>query len=446
MIDVKLQSGNVPISQIVVRDRKRELGDVTPLAESIKSIGLLNPITIQPDGTLIAGYHRLEACRSLGWNRIAANVYDLSRLDAELAEIDENLERNELHWFDRDKQILRRKEIYEERKDVLKHGGYRTSKMMQSKSDNPTLTASFASDTAHKMKAGRDAVFDSLKRARSFTDEQGGILKKADVKPTEATRLARKSEYERNAIIAALAASKLTNVKSVELSIIKKQIESQAQVAPSKPQIAQASWDTWLPTQKACDLLITDPPYSTDIEDIEAFAQSWLPIALSKVKDSGRAYVCIGAYPQELRAYLNVNVGHWPHHMRLLNILVWTYKNTLGPRPHNAYKSNWQAILYFIGLNAPYIDIPLMNEQFSVQEINAPDGRLGDRYHAWQKPDDLAERLIRHSTKPGDTILDCFAGTGTFLLAAHRLGRVAYGCDSSPEMLEIARTRGCEVI
>ncbi len=35
-----------------------------------------------------------------------------------------------------------------------------------------------------------------------------------------------------------------------------------------------------------------------------------------------------------------------------------------------------------------------MTEQFSVQDINAPDGRLGDRFHAWQKPDELAERVI----------------------------------------------------
>ncbi len=231
--------------------------------------------------------------------------------------------------------------------------------------------------------------------------------------------------------------------KQQDLVTKKAEIEAQAQAAPTKPLLIRASWENWLPKQPKCDLLITDPPYSTDIEDIETFANAWLPLALSKVKTTGRAYVCIGAYPQELRAYLNVKV---PSDLRLLNILVWTYKNTLGPQPHNAYKLNWQAILYFIGLNAPHIDIPIMNEQFAVQEINAPDGRLGDRYHTWQKPDELAERLVRHSTKPGDTVIDCFSGTGTFLLAAHRLGRVAYGCERSEDMLRIAVQRGCEAV
>jgi modification methylase len=84
-----------------------------------------------------------------------------------------------------------------------------------------------------------------------------------------------------------------------------------------------------------------------------------------------------------------------------------------------------------------------MTEQFSVQDINAPDGRQGDRYHAWQKPDELAERFIRHSTRPGDRIVDPFAGTGTFLLAGAKLGRHAIGCEHDAEMLKIAVERGC---
>lgn len=45
-------------------------------------------------------------------------------------------------------------------------------------------------------------------------------------------------------------------------------------------------------------------------------------------------------------------------------------------------------------VDAPALDCRVMTEQFSVQDINAPDGRLGDRYHAWQKPDDLRSVLF----------------------------------------------------
>jgi hypothetical protein len=79
---------------------------------------------------------------------------------------------------------------------------------------------------------------------------------------------------------------------------------------------------------------------------------------------------------------------------------------------------------------------------FSVQDINAPDGRLGNRLHTWQKPDELANRLIRHGSKKGDLVVDCFACTGTFLIAAAKFDRIAKGCDISEDNLKIAKQRG----
>jgi len=201
------------------------------------------------------------------------------------------------------------------------------------------------------------------------------------------------------------------------------------------PVVALADALAWLKEQAPADLLLTDPPYMTDVPDIAAFARSWLPLALSKVKPTGRAFVCVGAYPEELAAYFSVAMPK--------QVLVWTYRNTLGPSPKMGYKLNWQAILYYEMPDAPPIDCPVMVEQFSVQDINAPDGRIGDRYHAWQKPMELAERFIRHSTRPGETVIDPFCCTGTFLLAASKLGRVAIGCDSNKDVLAIATKRGC---
>lgn len=206
--------------------------------------------------------------------------------------------------------------------------------------------------------------------------------------------------------------------------------------------IQLADWCDFLIRQPRCELLLTDPPYMTDVENIQQFAHTWLPIALEKVKPTGRAYVCIGAYPDELSAYLGAPRAN----MELAQVLVWTYRNTLGPAPKLNYKQNWQAILYFRGHDAPPLDCPELNELFSVQDINAPDGRLGNRYHEWQKPDELGERLIRHSTKPGALVLDPFAGTGTFILAAARLGRIGQGCDASERMIALAKGRGCYVV
>lgn len=192
--------------------------------------------------------------------------------------------------------------------------------------------------------------------------------------------------------------------------------------------------------KEKCDLLLTDPPYSTDVTDIEEFVDSWLYRTLEGVKDTGFAYIFIGAYPEEVRTYLNAKI---PDHIRLEQILVWTYKNTLGQNPKDRYKLNYQNCLFYRGINAPMLDCPLTAEQWAVQEINAPDGRQGDRYHAWQKPMEIAERFIRHSTKEGDRVYDPFACTGTFLLAAAKLGRKAYGCEIDESNAKIAVERGC---
>jgi DNA modification methylase len=51
---------------------------------------------------------------------------------------------------------------------------------------------------------------------------------------------------------------------------------------------------------------------------------------------------------------------------------------------------------------------------------------------------DTAVRLIEGLTRPGDTVLDPFAGSGTVLVEARILGRVAYGVDANPLAVKLA--------
>lgn len=237
------------------------------------------------------------------------------------------------------------------------------------------------------------------------------------------------------------AVEKVNKLEQVKQNIIK---ESNHSLKDNRPIVKLESYETWLNTYQngKADLLLTDPPYSTDIDDIDSFANDWLPKALNCVKDTGMAYVFIGGYPKEVKAYLNVIL---PEHIRLEQILIWEYKNTLGNNPKDRYKLNYQNILFFRGVNAPTLDCPITNEQWGVQSINAPDGRLGNRFHTWQKPIELAERFIRHSTKQGDIVIDPFVCTGTFVIAANKLGRFGFGCDINKDNLDIAISRGCRL-
>jgi N6-adenosine-specific RNA methylase IME4 len=59
---------------------RRDMGDITALAASITEVGLLHPIVVAPDGTLIAGQRRIEACRELRLSQVPVTVIDLDRV------------------------------------------------------------------------------------------------------------------------------------------------------------------------------------------------------------------------------------------------------------------------------------------------------------------------------------------------------------------------------
>ena len=56
-----------------------------------------------------------------------------------------------------------------------------------------------------------------------------------------------------------------------------------------------------------------------------------------------------------------------------------------------------------------------------------------------QKNERMLERIISTSSNPGDTVLDCYAGSGSTLLTAAQLGRRFIGMDNAPAAQGIIR-------
>ena len=65
----------------------------------------------------------------------------------------------------------------------------------------------------------------------------------------------------------------------------------------------------------------------------------------------------------------------------------------------------------------------------------------GSRVHTTQKPEALMLDLVAKFTDPGDLILDPFAGAGTTLVAAKRMGRRAIGIEMSEQYCEATVSR-----
>ena len=112
---------SIAIAEIIIfqRLRKTSQAHVEMLMHSIAEKGLLQPIIVgkrkvKNDIILIAGAHRLEACKQLGHTEIAVQFRDYeSQKHARLIEIDENLMRHELNAFDRAKFLTERKKTWE---------------------------------------------------------------------------------------------------------------------------------------------------------------------------------------------------------------------------------------------------------------------------------------------------------------------------------------------
>ncbi len=62
-------------------------------------------------------------------------------------------------------------------------------------------------------------------------------------------------------------------------------------------------------------------------------------------------------------------------------------------------------------------------------------------FHGCQMPEQLLGRIIRASSNPGDLVFDPFAGSGTTLAVAKKLGRELLGCELSPDYVQAATDR-----
>lgn len=138
---------SVPIllQQIRVHQRLRNLdpGSVEGLMESISRRGLQQAVVVRPHAMpdrdnptrwgpetpglfiLVAGAHRLEACRRLGMAHIDAFVRNMPPRETRLLEIDENLIRAELTALDRAHFLAERQALYQALFPQSRHGGAR---------------------------------------------------------------------------------------------------------------------------------------------------------------------------------------------------------------------------------------------------------------------------------------------------------------------------------
>lgn len=179
----------IPTNKIEVGTRLRDLTEtqVAALVESISVVGLLNPITVYPrkviragiaeDGYgIVAGAHRLEAINRLGLAEVPAQIVEISELERQIAECDENLVGSVLSKAERAIFTRRRKEAYEALHPHAVHGGDRKSDQVAN-----FATWSFAEDQAAKTGESARLVRLNAERGGKISEQALALIKGTDL-------------------------------------------------------------------------------------------------------------------------------------------------------------------------------------------------------------------------------------------------------------------------
>jgi site-specific DNA-methyltransferase (adenine-specific) len=143
-----------------------------------------------------------------------------------------------------------------------------------------------------------------------------------------------------------------------------------------------------------------------------------------------------------------------------LNELIWAYD--YGAKPRRRWPAKHDTILVYVRDPArylfcadeverePYMAPGLVTAERAARgklptdvwwhTIVSPTGREKTGYPT-QKPVGLVRRMLQASSRPGDLVLDPFAGSGTLGAAARELGRRFVLIDQNPEAIAVMQSR-----
>ena len=191
-----------------------------------------------------------------------------------------------------------------------------------------------------------------------------------------------------------------------------------------------------------------------DLAAYDAFTEAWLAAARRVLRDDGTLWV-IGSYHNIFRVgAILQDLGYW-----ILNDVVWRKSNPMpnfrGRRFTNAHETLiWAAKSQDAKYGFNYKAMKALNDDLQMRSdwyipICTGGERLKDdqgrKAHATQKPEALLHRVILAGTRPGETVLDPFFGSGTTGAVAKRLGRRWIGLEREPDYARLAEERIAKV-
>jgi modification methylase len=188
--------------------------------------------------------------------------------------------------------------------------------------------------------------------------------------------------------------------------------------------------------------------------EYDRFTRLWLTAARRVLKPDGALWV-IGSYHNIFRVgTLLQDLGFW-----IQNDVIWRKTNPMpnfrGRRFTNAHETLiWCAKSETARPTFNYDAMKALNDELQMRSdwllpvCTGPERlkRDGHKLHPTQKPEALLHRILLATTRPGDLVLDPFAGTGTTAAVARRLGRHYIAIERDPDYAAAARDRLAAIV
>ena len=207
---------------------------------------------------------------------------------------------------------------------------------------------------------------------------------------------------------------------------------------------------------KKADLVFTDPPYNL-AEKETLFASNNKPESYGKLKSSTwdnafDAYQFLeGAFDflaDDVSIYVCAshhtapNIWSWMgKRVDSSRFVVWSKPN---PMPSLSKRHwTWDAEIICYGTRGKHVfNFPEEGHAPATWRITKSST---NRVHPTEKPIAVPTHAIKHSSRVGGLVLDCFLGSGSTLIAAHGLRRVCYGVEISPNYVDVIVRRWQEL-
>lgn len=414
-------------------DRQRKDFDaekLTELSKSIQTVGLLHPIILrsESDTTLVAGERRLRAIKRL-YGLGASFTFDgapvthdeipyttlgeLSEDQYAEVELVENVQREDLTWQE-----------YAVAVDKL-----HTLRCRQNPEQKPQDTANEIRELegkAPRPSAATDLVRDNTLLAQALTDPD---IAKAKTKK-EALKLLKKKKTQEMFNALAKSGSNAESTGAHGHTLLRGDARELLRQMPPN----------------SIDCIITDPPYGInaqsfgdqadgvhDYDDTPEYFRDLMSVLSEEsyriAKHTAHLYLFHDArYFDELRkTFQEAGWYVWK------TPIIWYKHGGMLPRPEHGPRRTYESILF-----------ASKNERRTVQVkndciVHVP--KPARPRHAAEKPAELYVDLLERTCRPGDSILDPFAGCGPIFPAANHLQLTATGFNLSEDDYALALTR-----